>query len=99
MYLAARTFTPFPIPIRNPVNSITRIVVEPMAPSASAHENFPTTTISDILKHTCNKFNKIRGMLKRNTRLPSEHDVISIVSIHIFIFIILITKSLYNISI
>ncbi len=31
---AVRTFTPAPIPIRNPVNSDTSSVVEPTAPSA-----------------------------------------------------------------
>ena len=50
---ATLTLTALPMPIIKPVNSVTRIAVEPTAPSASALENLPTTATSAILNSTC----------------------------------------------
>ena len=50
---AIRTLTALPMPMRKPVNSVTRMVVEPTAPRASALENLPTTATSAMLNSTC----------------------------------------------
>ena len=64
-YRATVTFTPLPMPIMKPVNSDTRIVVEPTAPRASAPAKRPTTAMSDMLNSTCSTLESISGRLKR----------------------------------
>ena len=73
---ATRTFTALPIPIRKPVNSDTRMVVDPTAPNASALENLPTTATSAILNKTCKSCDSMSGMLKRSIFFHSEPFVI-----------------------
>ena len=51
-------------PIKKPVNIMTRVDVEPTAPKEIGPEKRPMTARSAILKSTCNKLDKIRGMLK-----------------------------------
>ena len=66
------------MPMRKPVNSDTRIVVEPTAPSAADPANRPTTAISDMLKSTCNTFESMSGMLKwtmEGSRGPSVREI------------------------
>ena len=53
MNCATRTFTPLPIPISTPVNSVTSIVVDPTEPRACELEKLPTTATSAILNSTC----------------------------------------------
>ena len=73
---ATRTLTALPIPMRNPVNNDTRMVVDPTAPKASALENLPTTATSAILKSTCKSWDSISGTLKRNIFFHREPSVI-----------------------
>ena len=67
---ATSTFTPVPTPIRKPVNSVTRMVVEPTAPSAAEPANRPTTAMSDMLNSTCSTFEIISGRLKKRICFP-----------------------------
>ena len=67
MYCAVITFTPPDTPIKNVVNSVTSVVVDPTLPSACELANCPTTAISDILKSTCNRLDSTSGIL--NTRI------------------------------
>ena len=67
MYCAVITFTPPDTPIKNVVNSVTSVVVEPTLPSACEPANCPTTAMSDMLKSTCKRFDSTSGML--NTRI------------------------------
>ena len=86
MYLAINTLTPLPIPIRNPVNKVTKMVVEPTAPSAMSPENLPTTAISDMLNNTCKMFDAISGKL--NKKIFFQRDpVVKSISLVIIIFL------------
>ena len=73
---AIRTLTALPMPIRKPVNSVTRMVVEPTAPKASALEYLPTIATSAILKSTCKSCDSMSGALKINMFFHSEPSVI-----------------------
>ena len=73
---ATRTFTALPMPIRKPVNSVTSIVVEPTAPSASALENLPTTATSAMLNSTCKSCDSISGPLNTSMFFHREPLVI-----------------------
>lgn len=61
---ATRTLTPAPIPIRNPVKSVTRMEVEPTDPMALELENLPTMATSAMLNSTCRICDSISGRLK-----------------------------------
>ena len=65
IYRATTTLTPLPMPIRKPVNSVTRIEVDPTDPSASGPANCPTTATSDMLNSTCSTFVAISGRENR----------------------------------
>ena len=69
---AAWTLTALPMPMRNPVNSDTRIVVDPTAPKASALENLPTTATSAMLNSTCKSCDSISGTLNRSIFFQRE---------------------------
>ena len=70
-WCATSTLTPPANPMRKPVNRDTRMVVEPTAPNAVEPANRPTTATSAILNNTCNRLEKIRGMLNRKIFFPS----------------------------
>ena len=74
---AMRTFTPLPSPISSPVNSVTRIVVEPTAPSAIAPENLPTTATSARLNSTCKSWDAISGSENSNMFFQSDPVVMA----------------------
>ena len=63
IYSAVRALTPLASPKRRPVESVTRILVEPTAPRAMGPANFPTTATSDMLKTTCRILENISGTL------------------------------------
>ena len=67
---AVSTLTPPDMPMRNPVNSDTRMAVEPTAPRAMGPANRPTTAMSAILKRTCKRLERIRGKLNRKICFP-----------------------------
>ena len=92
--LAITTFTPLPIPIKKPVNSVTKIAVEPTEPKAFSFivEKLPTTAISEILNNTCKILEAIRGILNKNIpfhKLPS----VKFFSFFILTFLCLIYSS------
>ena len=66
-------------PIRKPVNRVTRMLVEPTAPSAVEPANRPTTATSDMLNSTCSRLESASGRLTRKicfARGPSVRDVV-----------------------
>ena len=76
MNCATRTFTPLPIPISTPVNSVTSIVVDPTEPRACELEKLPTTATSAILNSTCKSCDAISGTLNRKMFLYNDPSVI-----------------------
>ena len=67
---ATSTFTPLERPMSSPVNSDTRMTVEPTAPKAMVPANRPTTATSAMLNSTCSRFDKISGTLNASTCFP-----------------------------
>ena len=77
-YRATITLTPLPTPMRNPVNSETRMAVEPTAPSARGPPKRPATAISAMLNKTCNTLENISGTLKAKICRPRGPEVRSV---------------------
>ena len=62
-------------PIRKPVNRVTRMLVEPTAPSAVDPANRPTTATSDMLNSTCSRLDRASGRLTSKICLASGPSV------------------------
>ena len=76
--------------MRNPVNIVTSVAVEPTAPRDRDPANCPITAISAILKSTCSRLDSISGTLKISIFFPKDPSVRSC----IFCFILLLSFSL-----
>ena len=66
-------------PMRKPVNRVTKMLVEPTAPSAVEPANRPTTAMSDMLNSTCSRLDSASGRLTRRiclARGPSVSDLV-----------------------
>ena len=73
-------------PIRKPVNRLTRMLVEPTAPSAVEPANRPTTATSDMLNSTCSRLESASGRLTRKICLARGPSVSVLVFDFIFSF-------------
>ena len=62
-------------PIKKPVNSVTKILVDPTAPSAVDPANRPTTATSDMLNSTCSRLDRASGRLTRRICFASGPSV------------------------
>ena len=70
--------------MRNPVNMVTSVAVEPTAPRDRDPANCPITAISAILKSTCSRFDSINGTLKTSIFFPKDPSVRSCIFCFIF---------------
>ena len=74
-------------PMRKPVNKVTRMLVEPTAPSAVEPANRPTTATSDMLNSTCSRLERASGRLTRKICFASGPSVSVLVDELIFSFL------------
>ena len=70
--------------MRKPVNRVTKMLVEPTAPSAVEPANLPTTAKSDMLNSTCSRLDSASGRLTRRICLARGPSV----SVWVFDFIV-----------
>ena len=92
---AIRTLTPQPIPIRKPVNSVTRSVVEPTAPQCPVViRNRPTTASSLIKQRASSTWGKYQQAAQEKQVLPRSNLLSFLYCFFVFFSLSIPCKSL-----